>query len=50
LHDRLADDDRDALIIAVPVTDAPVIITVIACPPESRSRALADLIRTATRL
>ena len=35
---------------AVPVTDAPSVTTVIAWPPHSRSRALAALIRTATRL
>ena len=34
----------------VPVPDAPRVTTVIAWPPHSRSRALADLIRTATRL
>ncbi|MER7732958.1 LysR family transcriptional regulator [Streptomyces erythrochromogenes] len=35
---------------AVPVLDAPKVTTVIAWPPHSRSRAVADLIRTATRL
>ncbi|WP_235488187.1 LysR family transcriptional regulator, partial [Frankia sp. AvcI1] len=35
---------------AVPVLDAPPVTTVIAWPPHSRSRAVADLIRTATRL
>src|SRR3954463_10973011 len=35
---------------AVPVLDAPQVTTVIACPPHSRSRAVADLVRTATRL
>ena len=35
---------------AVPVLDAPTVTTVIAWPPHSRSRALAALIRTATRL
>ncbi|WP_285443808.1 LysR family transcriptional regulator [Streptomyces sp. ISL-86] len=35
---------------AVPVTDAPPVITHIAWPPHSRSRALAQLIRTATQL
>ncbi len=35
---------------AVPVPDAPMVTTVIAWPPHSRSRALAGLIRTATRL
>jgi len=34
----------------VPVLDAPEVTTVIAWPPHSRSRALADLIRTATRV
>ncbi len=33
---------------AVPVVDAPVVTTVIAWPPNSRSRALADLIRLAS--
>ncbi|MEU9131294.1 LysR family transcriptional regulator [Kitasatospora sp. NPDC048540] len=41
LHDGLA---------AVPVPDAPPVTTVIAWPPHSRSRAVADLVRTATRL
>jgi DNA-binding transcriptional LysR family regulator len=40
---------RDDL-AAVPVLDAPPVTTVIAWPPHSRSRALAALIRTATRL
>lgn len=35
---------------AVPVPDAPPVTTVIAWPPHSRSRPLADLIRVATRL
>ena len=35
---------------AVPVLDAPTVTTVIAWPPQSRSRAVADLVRTATRL
>ena len=34
----------------VPVPDAPPVTTVIAWPPHSRSRALAGLVRTATRL
>jgi LysR family transcriptional regulator, benzoate and cis,cis-muconate-responsive activator of ben and cat genes len=34
----------------VPVTDAVPVTTVIAWPPHSRSRAVADLVRTATRL
>ncbi|NUP52847.1 MAG: LysR family transcriptional regulator [Catenulispora sp.] len=41
LHDGLA---------AVPVLDAPNVTTVIAWPPHSRSKAVADLVRTATRL
>ena len=40
---------RDEL-AAVPVVDAPPVTTVIAWPPHSRSRAVADLVRTATRL
>ncbi|GAA3335776.1 LysR family transcriptional regulator [Amorphoplanes nipponensis] len=43
-----ADLRRD--LAAVPVVDAPPVTTVIAWPPHSRSRALAGLIRTATRL
>ncbi|GAA1962558.1 LysR family transcriptional regulator [Kitasatospora viridis] len=35
---------------AVPVVDAPQVTTVIAWPPHSRSRAVADLVRTATQL
>ncbi|GHJ15153.1 MULTISPECIES: LysR family transcriptional regulator [unclassified Micromonospora] len=35
---------------AVPVPDAPAVTTVIAWPPHSRSRSLAALVRTATRL
>lgn len=34
----------------VPVLDAPTVTTVIAWPPHSRSKAVADLVRTATRL
>ncbi|MEU7026434.1 LysR family transcriptional regulator [Streptomyces sp. NPDC046275] len=34
----------------VPVPDAPPVTTVIAWPPHSRSRAVAALVRTATRL
>lgn len=34
----------------VPVLDAPSVTTVIAWPPHSRSRAVAGLVRTATRL
>ncbi|MGV9374008.1 LysR family transcriptional regulator [Micromonospora tulbaghiae] len=37
-------------LVAVPVPDAPAVTTVIAWPPHSRSRPLAALIRTATRL
>ena len=36
-------------IATVPVVDAPPVTTVIAWPPHSRSRALADLVRVATR-
>ena len=39
---------RDDL-AAVPVLDAPAVTTVIAWPPHSRSRAVAGLVRTATR-
>jgi DNA-binding transcriptional LysR family regulator len=35
---------------AVPVQDAPPVTTVIAWPPHSRSKAVADLVQTATRL
>ncbi|MCD2190302.1 LysR family transcriptional regulator [Actinomycetospora soli] len=41
----LADD-----VVAVPVVDAPRVTTVIAWPPHSRSRAVADLVRCAARL
>ena len=37
-------------LVAIPVPDAPPVTTVIAWPPQSRSRAVADLVRTATRL
>ncbi|RBY92556.1 LysR family transcriptional regulator [Blastococcus sp. TF02A-30] len=37
-------------VVAVPVVDAPEVTTVIAWPPHSRSRAVADLVRTALRL
>ncbi|WP_229403178.1 LysR family transcriptional regulator [Micromonospora okii] len=37
-------------VAAVPVLDAPTVTTVIAWPPQSRSRALAGLVRAATRL
>ncbi|MHA6629085.1 LysR family transcriptional regulator [Pseudonocardia sichuanensis] len=40
---------RDDL-AAVPVVDAPPVTTVIAWPPHSRSRAVAGLVRVATRL
>ncbi|MGY5127214.1 LysR family transcriptional regulator [Streptomyces nigrescens] len=40
---------RDDL-AAVPVLNAPTVTTVIAWPPHSRSRAVAALVRTATRL
>ncbi|WP_433854522.1 LysR family transcriptional regulator [Streptomyces kronopolitis] len=35
---------------AVPVLDAPTVTTVIAWPPHSRSRAVAGLVRAATRI
>jgi LysR family transcriptional regulator, benzoate and cis,cis-muconate-responsive activator of ben and cat genes len=35
---------------AVPVLDAPTVTTVIAWPPHSRSKAVADLVQTATRI
>ncbi|GAA4618371.1 LysR family transcriptional regulator [Actinoallomurus liliacearum] len=37
-------------VATVPVLDAPTVTTVIAWPPHSRSRALAGLVRAATRL
>jgi LysR family transcriptional regulator, benzoate and cis,cis-muconate-responsive activator of ben and cat genes len=37
-------------IVAVPVVDAPRVTTLLAWPPRSRSRALADLVRVASRL
>ncbi|MEV7687692.1 LysR family transcriptional regulator [Streptomyces bungoensis] len=37
-------------VVAVPVPDAPTVTTVIAWPPHSRSRAVAGLVRAATRL
>lgn len=43
-----ADLRRD--LAAVPVLDAPPVTTVIAWPSQSRLRAVADLIRVATRL
>ncbi|MDK9497656.1 LysR family transcriptional regulator [Streptomyces katrae] len=45
LRDHLRDGHA-----TVPVPDAPVVTTVIAWPPHSRSKAVADLVRTATRL
>ncbi|MGW4944762.1 LysR family transcriptional regulator [Actinoplanes sp. NPDC004185] len=36
-------------LVVVPVPDAPAVTTVLAWPPHSRSRALAGLVRTATR-
>ncbi|MEV3987172.1 LysR family transcriptional regulator [Nonomuraea sp. NPDC049758] len=45
LRDQLRDDYA-----IVPVPDAPSVTTVIAWPPHSRSQAVADLVRTATRL
>ncbi|MGV9772872.1 LysR family transcriptional regulator [Streptosporangium sp. NPDC003464] len=45
LRDQLSDDHA-----IVPVPDAPAVTTVIAWPPHSRSKAVADLVRTATRL
>jgi DNA-binding transcriptional LysR family regulator len=35
-------------LVAIPVVDAPKVTTVIAWPPHSRSRAVADLVRVAT--
>ncbi len=49
----LPEQVRDHLrwgLAAVPAPDAPSVTTVIAWPPHSRSRAVADLIRVATRL
>lgn len=37
-------------LIAIPVTDAPTVTTVIAWPEYSRSRSVADLVRIAARL
>jgi DNA-binding transcriptional LysR family regulator len=37
-------------LVVVPVLDAPLVTTVIAWPPHSRSRAVAGLVRAATRL
>jgi len=49
LPDSIRSQLRDD-VAAVPVLDAPPVTTVIAWPPQSRSRAVADLVRTATRL
>ncbi|MDL5155912.1 LysR family transcriptional regulator [Actinomycetospora termitidis] len=49
----LPDSARHGLVddvVAVPVVDAPRVTTVIAWPPHSRSRAVADLVRCAARL
>ncbi|NRI64861.1 LysR family transcriptional regulator [Rhodococcus sp. MS16] len=40
---------RDDL-VAVPIVDAPQVTTVIAWPPHSRSRAVAELVQTSLRL
>jgi len=45
VRDQLRDD-----VTAVPVPDAAPVTTLIAWPPHSRSRAVAALVRTATRL
>ncbi|WP_406273034.1 LysR family transcriptional regulator [Nocardia sp. NBC_00881] len=45
LRTQLRDDHA-----IVPVPDAPAVTTVIAWPPHSRSKAVADLVQTATRL
>ncbi|WP_067675849.1 LysR family transcriptional regulator [Nocardia miyunensis] len=42
---HLSDDQA-----ALPVLDAPAVTTVIAWPPHSRSKAVADIVRVATRL
>lgn len=39
-----------AHLVAEATEDAPRVTTVIAWPPHSRSKAVADLVRTATRL
>ena len=43
-----ADLRRD--LVTVPISDAPPVTTVIAWPAQSRQRAVADLVRVATRL
>ncbi|MEU6558106.1 LysR family transcriptional regulator [Nocardia nova] len=45
LRTQLHDDHA-----VVPVPDAPPVTTVIAWPPDTRSKAVADLVHTATRL
>ncbi|QDP95815.1 LysR family transcriptional regulator [Microlunatus elymi] len=45
IRGQLRDD-----VVAVPITDAPQVTTMIAWPAQSRSRAVADLVRTATRM
>ncbi|WP_410869825.1 hypothetical protein [Nocardia sp. A7] len=45
LRAQLLDDHA-----TVPVLDAPAVTTVIAWPPHSRSKAIADLVRTAIGL
>jgi DNA-binding transcriptional LysR family regulator len=37
-------------VVGVPVVDAPTVTTVLAWPPQSRSHAVAELVRVATRL
>ncbi|SDD86388.1 LysR family transcriptional regulator [Auraticoccus monumenti] len=52
-HLLLPESGRSQLredLVAVPVVDAPPVTTVIAWPPHSRSRAVADLVRVATGL
>ena len=49
LPDSAGSGPTDA-VVAVPVVDAPPVTTVIAWPAHSRSRAVADLVRVATRL
>ncbi|GAA4559643.1 LysR family transcriptional regulator [Pseudonocardia xishanensis] len=49
LPDSVRQNLREGL-AAVPVVDAQRVTTVIAWPPHSRSRAVADLVRTATAL
>ncbi|SHG34014.1 transcriptional regulator, LysR family [Geodermatophilus nigrescens] len=52
-HVVLPDSVRAQLhddVVAVPVVDAEEVTTLVAWPPHSRSRAVADLVRTALRL